>query len=90
MVSEIEICQSCGMPLNQDPNKGGTLAYKGRSDMYCSFCFDEGKFRDEGITLQEKIEKNVQIAVKMMGISEADARSMAESILPGLERWKEL
>ena len=76
------------MPLDQDPNKGGTLADNGHSDKYCSFCYEGGKFRDEGITLEEKITKNVQIAVSMMGMSEKDARKMAESILPALERWR--
>ncbi len=82
------ICQSCGMPLDKDPNKGGTNADKSISDKYCSFCYKNGKFTDEGITLREKIERNVQIAVSRMNIPESKAREMAESILPGLERWK--
>ena len=82
------ICQSCGMPLDKDPNKGGINADNSKSQKYCSFCYHDGKFLDEGITLQEKIEKNIQIAVSRMGIPENKAREMAESILPGLERWK--
>ena len=82
------ICQSCGMPLKMDPNKGGTNADKSLSVKYCSFCFQNGEFYDEGITLKEKIEKNVQMAVEKMNIPERQARQMAESILPKLERWK--
>lgn len=81
------ICQSCGMPLNQDPKGGGINADGSISHMYCSFCFDDGKFKDEGITLQEKIEKNVGIAVSMH-MAEDKARKMAERILPTLKRWK--
>ena len=81
------ICQSCGMPLNQDPKGGGINAHGSLSAMYCSFCFDQGKFKDEGITLQEKIEKNVGIAVSMH-MEEEKAREMAERILPTLKRWK--
>jgi len=88
MDNSIKICQSCGMPLDKDPNKGGTNLDGSISDKYCSFCFQNGKFTDEGITLQEKIEKNIQIAVSQLDIPESEARAMAESLLPNLERWK--
>jgi len=67
--------------------KGGTNADNSKSKKYCSFCYGNGKFKDEGITLREKIEKNIQMAIQM-NIPESKARQMAESILPGLERWK--
>ena len=88
MGNDVKICQSCGMPLDKDPNKGGTNADGSKSDKYCSFCFQNGKFLDEGITLKEKIEKNIQIAVSRLNIPESKAREMAESLLPNLERWK--
>jgi len=81
------ICQSCGMPLDKDPYKGGTNLDQSKSDKYCSFCFKEGKFMDEGITLEQKIEKNIKMAVNM-GMPQDKAQQMAESILPNLERWK--
>ena len=81
------ICQSCGMPLDKDPQKGGTNLDKSRSEKYCSFCFQDGKFVDDGITLEQKIAKNIQIAVQM-GISKDKAQQMAESVLPTLDRWK--
>lgn len=87
MVNQIKIWQSCGMPLDKDLNKGGTNTDKSKSDHYCSYCYQGGKFTDEGITLKEKIEKNIQIAVAM-GIPEDKARQMAETVLPNLERWK--
>ncbi|MDO9137153.1 MAG: zinc ribbon domain-containing protein [Lutibacter sp.] len=87
MKNQLKICQSCGMPLDKDPKKGGTNADKSNSEHYCSFCFQNGKFTDEGITLKEKIEKNIQIAVAM-GFTEDKARQMAETILPNLKRWK--
>jgi len=88
MESTNQICQSCGMPLSADPNKGGTNTDKSTSTKYCSFCFNEGTFLDEGSTLAEKIEKNVRMAVTKMNMPEEKAREMAESILPNLERWK--
>ena len=88
MNNDVKVCQSCGMPLDNDPNKGGTNSDGSKSDKYCSFCFQNGKFTDEGISLQEKIEKNIQIAVSRLNIPESKAREMAESLLPNLERWK--
>lgn len=82
------LCQSCGMPLEKDPGKGGTKADKTKSEKYCSYCFEDGKFKDEGYTLQEKIDKNVRLSVEKMNLSEAKARELAEKILPTLERWK--
>jgi len=75
------------MPLDKDPQKGGTNLDKSRSDKYCSFCFQDGKFVDDGITLEQKIAKNIKIAVNM-GMSKEKAQQMAESILPKLDRWK--
>jgi len=88
MENNVKICQSCGMPLDKDPNKGGTNSDGSKSDKYCSFCFQNGKFTDEGITLKEKIEKNIQIAVSRLNMPESQAREMAESLFPNLERWK--
>jgi hypothetical protein len=88
MENSVKICQSCGMPLDKDPNNGGTNLDESKSDKYCSFCFQNGKFIDEGTTLKEKIEKNIQIAVSRLNIPESEARAMAESLLPNLERWK--
>jgi hypothetical protein len=82
------ICQSCGMPMNKDPQGGGTNMDHSKSKKYCSFCLIDGRFVDEGITLKEKIEKNIRIAVSLMNTPEEKAREMAETILPQLERWK--
>lgn len=82
------ICQSCGMPLSSDPNGGGTNSDNTISKKFCGFCFQNGKFIDEELTLKEKIDKNILIAVSKMNISEEKARAMAELILPTLERWK--
>ena len=83
---EQKICQSCGMPLRKDEDFG-TNAGGNKSQEYCFHCFQKGKFLDEGITLQEKIDKNVKFAVKM-GMSEAEARKFASNVLPKLKRWK--
>jgi hypothetical protein len=81
------ICQSCGMPLANDPTNGGTNIDGSKNEKYCGFCYQSGRFTDEGITLQEKIENNIKIAVAKMNIPESQAREMAERQLPNLERW---
>lgn len=85
-----KICQSCGMPINKDPNEGGTNADKSKSQLYCSYCYADGQFLDEGITIQEKIDKNVKLASASHHIPEVEARQIAEQLLPNLKRWKEL
>lgn len=81
-----EICQSCSMPLRTE-NDYGTNANGRLNKDYCHFCFKDGKFTDEGITMEQKIEKMVEFASKM-NISPAQARAMAQNILPNLKRWK--
>ena len=83
---EITICQSCGMPMREEPQFGtnldGTLNLE-----YCHYCFQEGEFTDAGITMEEKIQKNVEFA-KQMGMTEEQAFSLARTIIPKLKRWQ--
>ncbi len=39
-----EICQSCSMQMEKDPQAGGTNLDGSKSHDYCSFCFQEGVF----------------------------------------------
>ena len=50
------ICQSCGMPLSEE-SVMGTNRNGRKNKFYCAFCFQNGEFVDQGITLNEKIEK---------------------------------
>ena len=76
------------MPL-QKTEDVGTNTNGNKSEEYCFHCYQNGVFLDEGITLQEKIDKNVKFAVQM-GMSEDEARKMASAILPSLKRWKKV
>ena len=75
-----------GMPMTNDADLGTNEDGTANKE-YCTFCYREGKFTDEGITLKQKIEKNVQMAMKM-GWSEKRSREMAESTVPELKRWR--
>lgn len=85
-MNQPQICQSCSMPLRGE-NDLGTNADGSKNKEYCRFCYQEGKFTDEGISLEQKIEKLVGMA-KQMRIPEDKAREMAQNILPTLKRWK--
>lgn len=65
----------------------GTNANGTRNKEYCHFCFNGGKFTDEGITMEGKIRKNIEIA-KGMGMPEEKAKSLAEGTIPKLKRWR--
>ena len=85
-MSQLEICQSCSMPLRMDADRG-TNADGSKNKEYCRFCFKDGKFTDEGITMEQKIEQMVGIA-KQMNIPEDNARELARNTLPKLKRWQ--
>ena len=74
------------MPLQQSSDFG-TNADKSQNDRYCHYCYQDGKFADEGITLEGKIVKSIDQAIKM-GMPKAAATKMAREVLPTLERWK--
>ena len=80
------ICQSCGMALQGDEDFGTNLDGSKNAE-YCRFCYKEGKYTDEGITMEKKIEKNIEIA-KKMGMAEEQAKKIANSIIPKLKRWQ--
>ncbi len=83
--SEKNICQSCGMPMRKMSDFG---TYKDGSinTEYCFYCYQDGQFTDNEITLEEKMAKNIALAQKL-GISKDKARKMARDILPKLHRW---
>lgn len=54
---------------------------------YCTFCFKDGEFVDEGITMEQKINRLVEIAKIKMNMAEEKAREMANSTIPKLKRW---
>jgi hypothetical protein len=86
MMADPKVCQSCAMPLRRDEDHGSNADGSINMD-YCKHCYQNGKFTDEGITMEQKIDKLVSLA-KNMSIGEEQTRAMAQSILPMLKRWK--
>jgi len=75
---------ACRLKKNED---FVTNADESKSEEYCFHCFQKGYLLDEGITLQEKIEKNIKFGIQM-GMPEGVARYMCENILQQLKRWR--
>jgi len=80
-------CQSCAFPMNNEDDFGTEVDGK-KSEEYCYRCYQNGKFTDEGITMEEKIDKLVQMGMLKFGVSESFARNLAEKYIPNLKRWK--
>ncbi len=64
----------------------GTNADNSKNGEYCKFCFKDGVFTDEGITVQEKVEK-IKMMMKKMGMNDTENIKMT-ALLPKLKRWK--
>ncbi len=79
-------CQSCGMPLKRDEQGCGTNADGSKSQMYCRYCYQDGKFTREDITLLE-VKSLVKGKIKEMGFPGFMAGIFTSNI-PKLERWR--
>ena len=86
MQSEAQICQSCGMPMEKLEDFG-TNADRNRNEDYCCFCFKNGNFANPDLTLEQMIDKLVGFAAKM-GMTQAQAREIAQKVIPRLKRWQ--
>ena len=84
-------CQSCGMALTRDEEKG-TEADGSRSEEYCVYCYQQGQFLQD-ITMEEMAEHNLQFLAewnqaKGLALEEAEARAGLLAFLPTLKRWR--
>lgn len=85
MMKTYKNCQSCGMPLKKDPKQGGTEADGSKSTMYCSYCYEAGKFKQPDITVQE-MQAFCKNKMKEMGFPGFLAGFFTKGI-PRLKRW---
>lgn len=83
-----KICQSCGMPLKKDPQGGGTQTDGTKSELYCSYCYDKGKFTQPDITVTG-MQELVKGELKKMGFPGFLAKLFTKGI-PKLQRWNTL
>jgi hypothetical protein len=81
-------CQSCGMPLKKDPKGGGTNTDNTTSTMYCSYCYQQGKFTQPDMTAPQ-MQEFVKGKMKEMGFPGFLASWFSKGI-PKLARWKKV
>ncbi|HUX97669.1 MAG TPA: zinc ribbon domain-containing protein [Bacteroidales bacterium] len=81
-----KFCQSCGMPMEKDPARGGTNADGSITVKYCSFCYEGGSFKDNFTTSAEMV-KLVKEKLKEMGVGPIK-RWFYTSHISKLDRWK--
>lgn len=74
------------MPLNKDPQGGGTNADGSKSNKYCSYCYENGAFKQKDITVKE-MQAFVKSKLKSMGFPGFLAGMFTKKI-PKLERWR--
>ena len=79
-------CQSCGMPKKKDPKGGGTNADGTRSERFCSYCYENGDFRNPDWTVGQ-MQEFCKGKLKEMRFPEFVAAFLVKGI-PKLERWK--
>ena len=85
MASFERFCQSCGMPMEMDPGKGGTNADGTKNTTFCSYCFQDGEFVDN-FTSARELKAFVQEKLKEMGYGPLK-RWFYTSHIPRLARW---
>lgn len=86
MADKYKNCQSCSMPLNKDPQGGGTNSDGSRSIKYCSYCFENGKFTNPDISVEE-MQAFVKEKLQEMHFPSFIAGFFTKGI-PKLERWR--
>jgi hypothetical protein len=65
----------------------GTNADGSRNENYCYFCLQKGDFTNPDLTMEQMIERLVHLSDKM-GMSQSQARELAQKVLPTLRRWQ--
>lgn len=78
-------CQSCGMPLNKDPNGGGSEADGSLSTTYCSICYEAGAFKHPNVSVEE-FQEHCVTALAEKGMPKILAWAFTRGI-PKLGRW---
>jgi hypothetical protein len=82
----IEICQSCGLPLDST-ELFGTDSNGVRIAEYCVYCFHNGAFTEPAVTRDEIIERVADQLIKTEHMCHIEAEDIAKSFVPYLKRW---
>lgn len=75
------------MPFKDDPKGGGTNADRTKNKLYCSYCYQDGKFTQPDMTAIE-MQAFVKGKLKEMGGIHKLFAGLFSKGIPRLERWK--
>ncbi|MFM8178188.1 MAG: zinc ribbon domain-containing protein [Candidatus Kapaibacterium sp.] len=88
MAASYTFCQSCGFPLKNDKQGGGTEKDGSISPRYCSMCYAHGAFLNPPeIDSAQKMQRFCIEQMKKSGMNRFVAWLATRSI-PRLERWR--
>lgn len=82
-------CQCCSMPI-PEAALHGTEADGSMSASYCKYCYSEGDFTAQGVSMDEFIEATADMEAEALGCSREEAVSLMGTLLPHLKRWREV
>ncbi len=85
-MNEAKHCQSCGMPMGETNEMYGLNSDGSKSEDYCSYCYENGKF-----TMNGNMEQMIEICIPFMveeGMDADESRKILVDMLPNLKRWK--
>jgi len=78
-------CQSCAMPMEK-PEDFGTNAGGKQNKEHCRYCYQNGKFAEPDITIEQMMEK-VSGIMKQMHMPDAQIEQV-KMFIPMLKRWQ--
>ncbi len=86
MKQELKICQSCGMPMQEE--QYGTNQDGSKNDTYCCYCYKDGAFAQD-CSLEEMIDFCAPFEVEGgRAKTVEEAKAMLGEYFPTLERWR--
>ena len=78
-------CQSCTMPIDKMEDRG-TEKDGSKNSEYCKYCYQNGKFTSQDMTM-DKMKNIVITQMKKMNLPDAIVQQSL-TMLPTLKRWK--
>lgn len=85
-MTDVTMCQSCGLPFNEDHAHFIATELDGNKSIYCTNCYNHGRFIEPDISMEEMIEKLVPVLGRIM--NQEEARKELTKLFPTLKRWK--
>jgi len=80
-------CESCGMPLTNEDEKG-TMQDGSKSEKYCYHCYMNGNYTEPDLTKEKMIKKCTPLIASQLSIKTEDAEKMVRIYISSIPRWR--